>query len=63
MTGFIIFLAYALISLVMLGLLYWGLKSTSLPEPVKTGILIIVLAIGIIYFVQGGYFPIGSGNQ
>lgn len=57
MSGFIIFLAYALIALVLIGLLYWGLKSTSLPEPVKTGICIIVVAIGIIYFVQGGYLP------
>lgn len=57
MDAFIIFLAYALISLVLIGLLYWGLKSTALPEPVKTGIIIIVVAIGVIYFVQGGYLP------
>lgn len=57
MDGFIVFMAYALISLVLIGLLYWGLKSTALPEPVKTGIIIIVVAIGVIYFVQGGYLP------
>lgn len=55
MTGFIIFLAYALILCVLLGLLFWGLKSTSLPEPVKTAIIVIVVAIGVIYFIQGGY--------
>jgi hypothetical protein len=57
MTGFILFCAYALIFLVLLGLLYWGLKSTELPEPVKTGIIIIIVAVGIIYFVGSGSFP------
>jgi hypothetical protein len=55
MSGFIIFLAYALICCVLLGLLYWGLESTSLPQPIKVGILIVLVAMGVIYFVQGGY--------
>ncbi len=55
MSGFILLLAYGLIVVVLLGLLYWGLKSTALPEPIKTGIIIIVVAIGVIYFVQSGY--------
>jgi hypothetical protein len=55
MSGFIILLAWVLICLVLLGLLYWGLQSVNLPQPVKTGIIIIVVAVGVIYFVQGGY--------
>jgi uncharacterized membrane protein YwzB len=55
MSAFIIFLAYALIICVLLGLLYWGLQSVNLPQPVKTAIIIIVVAMGVIFFVQGGY--------
>ncbi len=54
MDHFLIFLAYALIFLVLLGLLYWGLQKVSLPEPVKAGIVIILVALGVIYFVQSG---------
>ncbi len=55
MAGFIIFLAYALICCVLLGLLHWGLQSINLPQPVKVAIIVVVVAIGVIYFVQSGY--------
>jgi len=54
MAGFIVLCAYILIFLVLLGLLYWGLESTALPQPIKTGIIIILVAVAIIYFVGGG---------
>lgn len=57
MTGFLIFLAYALIFLALLGVLFWGLQSTSLPQPVKTAVIIIVVALGVIYLLSNGYLP------
>jgi len=57
MAGFLILLAWALIFLVLLGVLYWGLQSVNLPQPIKTGIIIIIVALGIIYFLQSGSMP------
>lgn len=57
MSGFIIFLAYALIILALLGVLYWGLQSVNLPQPVKVAIIVIVVAVGVIYFVNSGMMP------
>lgn len=54
MSAFLIFLAYALIALVLLGILYWGLQQVNLPQPVKVGIIVILVAIGVIYFVNAG---------
>ena len=62
MAGFLIIIAYALIFLVLLGILYWGLQSVNLPQPIKTGIIIIIVAVGIIYFLQSGGIPRLTGH-
>jgi uncharacterized membrane protein YwzB len=57
MSGFIIFLAYALIFLVLLGVLWWCLQQVNLPQPIKTAIVVILVCVAVIYFVQSGEIP------
>ncbi len=55
MTGFVLFLAYALLCVILLGVLYWVFEQVSLPQPIKIAIIGIIVVVGVIYFIQGGY--------
>ncbi len=55
MSGFVLFLAYALLCVILLGVLYWVFEQVSLPQPIKIAIIGVIVVVGVIYFVQGGY--------
>ncbi len=55
MSAFILFLAYALLCVILLGLLYWIFDQITLPQPIKIAIIGIIVVVAVIYFVQGGY--------
>lgn len=57
MTGFLLFCAYAVICCMIGGLLWWALNQTSLPQPIKVGVVVFLAMIGLIYFLHSGYLP------
>lgn len=57
MTGFLLFCAYAVICCLLLGVLYWALNATNLPQPLKVGVVVFLAMIGLIYFLNSGYLP------
>ncbi len=54
MNGFLIFCAQVLIFCALLGGVWYLFKSIDLPQPIKILVLVVVCAVGLIYFLQSG---------
>lgn len=54
-------LLYVFVVLAILAVLYWGLQRLTLPEPIKTVVIVIAVIFGLLYVLQlltgTHYFP------